>query len=65
MAELRLAVDISGRHSGIKKGIFADPLLNNTMRDAGIAQPRREGTEEMRDDEKNETGNKQRHGNVP
>ncbi len=38
LAELRLAVDISGRHSGIKKGIFADPLLNNTMRDAGIAQ---------------------------
>lgn len=37
-AELRLAVDISGRHSGIKKGLFADPMLNNSMRDAGIVQ---------------------------
>jgi hypothetical protein len=37
-AELRLAVDISGRYSGIKKGLFADPMLSNAMRDAGQPQ---------------------------
>jgi len=37
-AELRLSLDISGRNSGIKKGLFADPFLNNSMRDAGVAQ---------------------------
>jgi len=37
-AEIRLAVDIAGRHSGIKKGLFADPMLGNGMRDAGVPQ---------------------------
>lgn len=37
-AEIRLAVDISGRYSGIKKGLFADPMLSNDMRDAGQPQ---------------------------
>ena len=37
-AELRLSVDISGRFSGIKKGLFADPMLSNDMRDKGIDQ---------------------------
>lgn len=37
-AELRLALDISGRNSGIKKGLFADPFLNDSMRDAGVHQ---------------------------
>ena len=37
-AEIRLSVDISGRYSGIKKGLFADPMLTNEMRDAGQAQ---------------------------
>lgn len=37
-AELRLSLDISGRNSGIKKGLFADPFLNDSMRDAGVAQ---------------------------
>lgn len=38
LAELRLAVDASGRDSGIKKGLFADPMLSDYMRDAGIEQ---------------------------
>jgi hypothetical protein len=38
LAELRLSVDVSGRHSGIKKGLFADPMLDNGLRDAGRAQ---------------------------
>ncbi len=38
LAELRLAVDAAGRDSGIKKGIHADPMLSDYMRDAGIAQ---------------------------
>ncbi len=38
LAELRLAVDASGRDSGIKKGIYADPMLSDYMRDAGIVQ---------------------------
>ncbi|MCW8207636.1 DUF4815 domain-containing protein [Verminephrobacter aporrectodeae subsp. tuberculatae] len=37
-AELRLAVDIQGRYSGIKKGLYADPFASNAMRDAGVAQ---------------------------
>jgi len=37
-AELRLSLDISGRNSGIKKGLFADPFLNDSMRDVGVAQ---------------------------
>lgn len=37
-AEIRLAVDVSGRYSGIKKGLFADPFFSNEMRDAGIPQ---------------------------
>ncbi len=38
MAEIRLAVDIAGRYSGIKKGLFADPMLGDEMRDAGQPQ---------------------------
>lgn len=38
LAELRLSVDVSARHSGIKKGLFADPMLDNNLRDAGKAQ---------------------------
>lgn len=38
LAELRLAVDIAGKHSGIKKGLFADPLRDDSLRDAGQAQ---------------------------
>lgn len=38
LAELRLAVDIAGRHSGIKKGLFADPLIDDSLRDAGRVQ---------------------------
>ena len=38
LAEVRLAVDISGRYSGIKKGLFADPMLDDSMRDAGQPQ---------------------------
>ncbi len=38
LAELRLAVDAAGRDSGIKKGLYADPMLSDDMRDAGIAQ---------------------------
>lgn len=38
MAELRLAVAIAGRYSGLKKGQFADPFLGNDQRDAGIEQ---------------------------
>jgi len=37
-AELRLAVDVSGRDSGIKKGLFADPFLSDEMRDHGREQ---------------------------
>lgn len=37
-AEMRLALDMAGRHTGIKKGLFADPFLNNDMRDAGQPQ---------------------------
>lgn len=38
LAELRLSVDVSGRHSGAKKGLFADPMLDNGLRDAGRSQ---------------------------
>ena len=38
IAELRLAVSVAGRYSGIKHGQFADPMLDESMRDAGIAQ---------------------------
>lgn len=38
LAELRLSVDASGRHSGVKKGLFADPMLDNSLRDAGVPQ---------------------------
>lgn len=37
-AEIRLAVDVAGRYSGIKKGLFADPFMSNEMRDFGLAQ---------------------------
>lgn len=38
LAELRLSVDIAGRYSGIKKGLFADPLADDSLRDAGRPQ---------------------------
>ena len=38
LAELRLAVDVSGRYSGVRKGLFADPMLDDSMRDAGVEQ---------------------------
>lgn len=38
LAELRLSVDVSGRHSGVKKGLFADPMIDNSLRDAGKPQ---------------------------
>lgn len=38
LAELRLSVDVSGRHGGVKKGLFADPMLDNGLRDAGMPQ---------------------------
>lgn len=38
LAELRLAVDVQGRQSGVRKGLFADPFLSDAMRDAGQAQ---------------------------
>ncbi|WP_068634901.1 DUF4815 domain-containing protein [Thauera butanivorans] len=38
MAELRLAVDIQGRFSGIRRGQFADPMISDEMRDAGVPQ---------------------------
>lgn len=38
LATMSLAVDVSGRWSGVQKGRFADPMLNNSMRDMGTAQ---------------------------
>ncbi|QIL80817.1 DUF4815 domain-containing protein [Diaphorobacter sp. HDW4A] len=38
LAELRLATDVAGRYSGLKKGYFADPMMDNTMRDQGREQ---------------------------
>jgi hypothetical protein len=37
-AEIRLAVDVAGRYSGVKRGTFADPLIDDAMRDAGATQ---------------------------
>lgn len=37
-AELRLATDVAGRYSGLKKGYFADPMIDNSMRDQGREQ---------------------------
>lgn len=38
LAEVRLRLDVQGRYSGVRKGLFADPFINDTMRDAGQAQ---------------------------
>lgn len=38
LAELRLATSAQGIDSGIKKGLFADPFLNDSSRDAGRPQ---------------------------
>ena len=38
LAELRLATDVNGRFGGLKKGYFADPMLDNSMRDQGLPQ---------------------------
>lgn len=38
LAELRLYVDAQRRDSGVKKGLFADPMLGNSLRDAGKDQ---------------------------
>lgn len=38
LAELRLATDTAGRYSGLKKGYFADPMIDNSMRDQGMEQ---------------------------
>lgn len=38
LAELRLATDVNGRYSGLKKGYFADPMRDNSMRDQGLEQ---------------------------
>jgi len=38
LAELRLSTSAHGLDSGIKKGIFADPFLNDSVRDAGRPQ---------------------------
>ncbi|WP_046985745.1 DUF4815 domain-containing protein [Delftia acidovorans] len=38
LAELRLATDTAGRYSGLKKGYFADPMKDDSMRDQGLAQ---------------------------
>ncbi|MFG5777721.1 DUF4815 domain-containing protein [Comamonas sp. J-3] len=37
-AAIRLATDVAGRYSGLKRGQFADPMLNNDMREQGMAQ---------------------------
>ncbi len=37
-AEMRLAIDVSGRFTGLKSGQFADPMLDNSMRDQGMEQ---------------------------
>ena len=37
-AELRLATDVAGRYSGLKKGYFADPMIDSSMRDQGRPQ---------------------------
>lgn len=38
LAELRLATDVNGRYGGLKKGYFADPMRDDSMRDQGLAQ---------------------------
>jgi hypothetical protein len=38
LAELRLYVDAQGRHSGVKKGLYADPMIDGSVRDAGVPQ---------------------------
>lgn len=38
IAELRLATDVAGRYSGLKRGYFADPMIDNSMRDQGREQ---------------------------
>jgi len=38
LAEVRLHVDAQGRASGVKKGLFADPMINDSSRDAGVPQ---------------------------
>lgn len=38
MAELRLAVAMAGRYSGLMHGQFADPMADDSMRDAGLPQ---------------------------
>jgi len=38
LAELRLSTDLSGRYGGLKKGYFADPMLDNSLRDQGYEQ---------------------------
>ncbi|WP_199135232.1 DUF4815 domain-containing protein [Delftia sp. ASV31] len=38
LAELRLATDTAGRYSGLKKGYFADPMMDDSMRDQGLQQ---------------------------
>lgn len=38
LAELRLATDTAGRYSGLKKGYFADPMIDDSMRDQGLQQ---------------------------
>lgn len=38
LATLSLAVDVSGRWSGVQRGRFADPMLDSSMRDLGTQQ---------------------------
>ena len=38
IAALRLAVDVTGRYSGLGSGMFADPMLDDSMRDQGMPQ---------------------------
>ncbi|MFE1572209.1 DUF4815 domain-containing protein [Comamonas odontotermitis] len=38
IAELRLALDVTGRFSGLGSGMFADPMLDDSMRDQGMPQ---------------------------
>lgn len=38
LAEMRLRLDVQGRYSGVRKGLFADPFMDDSMRDAGQIQ---------------------------
>lgn len=38
LAEMRLRLDLQGRYSGVRKGLFADPFMDDSMRDAGQVQ---------------------------